>query len=169
MPEDGVSDRSIGDVLRAYFRIAHGLLLALILQGLLSCSTTSGVQPVPLETVLSSPAVASLDYELSEGGLIIFSLDIHETGVGKFILDTGATTSVIFRPAILPDTLIEDGGDVRIHDMNEFADRPTAAMRNFFIGSKEIESPHFAILDQPQYSDPLLAQTKGVRKHASVQ
>lgn len=112
--------------------------------------------------MLESSSATALDYETSQGGLIVLRLDLLETGPGKFILDTGATTSVIYRDSILPGAVIEGGGQVRIHDMNFLATRPTTIIQNFLIGSKEIKGVTFAILDQPKYSDPLLRQTKGI-------
>lgn len=93
---------------------------------------------------------------------MVLELNLLETGPGKFLLDTGATTSVIYREAILAGTIIDNGEHVRIHDMNLSATRPTATIQNFLIGSTVIQGVNFAILDQPQYSDPLLHQTKGI-------
>lgn len=112
--------------------------------------------------MLASPEVTAIDYETTRGGLIVFELTLRETGTGKFLLDTGATTSVIYGEAILTETLIGTGGHVRIHDMTVSARHPTVSIQNLQIGSTVIEGETFAIIDQPAYNDPLLDQTKGI-------
>lgn len=152
----------MGDFLSRSYRFCFGLFGTALILFLSACSTSPDVERVALESVLASSHATALDYETSSGGLIVFELDLQETGPGAFILDTGATTSVIYRHSILPGTEVEIGGDVRVHDMNFLANRPTARVEGFFIGQKEIEDINFAILDQPNYSDPLLRETKGV-------
>lgn len=115
-----------------------------------------------LETVLTSSTVTALDYETTPGGLIVFEFSFSETGPGKFLLDTGATTSAIYRDAVLEGTLIDTENDVRVHDMVLSARYPTVRIQSFQIGSNVIAGERFAVLDKPAYDDPLLRQTKGI-------
>lgn len=144
------------------YPFAHGPFWALLFLCLSACSTSPTARSVSLETVLASSKITAIDYETTLGGLIVFELTLLETGTGKFLLDTGATTSVIYGDAFLAGTITGTIGNVRIHDMNLSARHPTVSIQNFHIGSTVIEGETFAIIDQPLYDDPLLNQTKGI-------
>lgn len=156
------STRFNGNSLINFSHFVCGTFWAVLFLCLSACSTSPDVQTVSIEEMLLSSRTTVLDYETSQGGLVILKLDLPETGSGKFILDTGATTSAIYRNAILPNTIIKNGGYVRIHDMNFSAPRPTIVIQSLFLGSTEIENISFAILDQPKHSETLLNQTKGI-------
>lgn len=153
---------SVRNPLRRFYHFGHGSFWVLLFLCLSACSTSPNARSVSLETVLASSTVTAIEYETTRGGLIVFALTLSETGPGKFLLDTGATTSAIYRNAVLAGTIINTEDDVRVHDMVLSARYPTVSIQNFHFGSNEIAGERFAVLDKPAYDDPLLRQTKGI-------
>lgn len=104
-----------------------------------------------------------LDYELTEQGLVVFSLGLPQIGERKFILDTGATTSALYQQRLPSDTSIgSDGEIVRIHGITASEMRPTLTLSEIKIGASTIRNVNVAILEQPQHKELLLRQVSGV-------
>ena len=154
--------------------------LCLMLFSALPSCVTAPMPPqiISLEQALADPQLTPIDYEVSSQGLIIITVQFKDTGASKFILDTGATTSAIYRSELsleLQDENIRDMSEtasnaeaevaqkfVRVHDMHSSKLLSTVKLKSVSLGAIHIQDLEVVVLDKPPYQDPLLQQVKGI-------
>lgn len=141
-----------------YRSICSGLFVVLT-----ACASVTERQGTTFEQSLIGSSVTVIDFETSSEGLIVFELELKATGRGKFILDTGATTSALYAQTLIENNLVgKTGLNVRVHGMQRSETRPSILLEGFLIGKLLVEDIRVAILERPHYDEALLSQTKGI-------
>lgn len=94
---------------------------------------------LPLTAPAAAQDVASVPYRTTERGLIIVDVHVNDTGPFPFLIDTGATASVIFgtlaRRLNLPDT---KQGYAIVHGIAETGEHPMAIVNSLRIGGAQV-------------------------------
>jgi predicted aspartyl protease len=100
-----------------------------------------------LEEIAFDPNANRLDVSRMEDGLLTIPVSLDGGEPQPFILDTGATRSVLFRD-VLPDLAFEEDGAVRVHGLFGSGVMETVNVGEVKLGTHMLEDLSFIVLPQ---------------------
>ena len=129
------------------------LCLSAMIAGLAGwgCETVSPDDTgIAVNDLQSSREVLTIPYEVLGAGVLVISLEFDESRKAKFLIDTGATQSALFRDRF------SDGSfkpairnDVTVHGMTATGQRPAVVIPRFSIDERVFENVEVVLLDEP--------------------
>jgi len=115
-----------------------------------ACATNS---VSPTWTIESDPNAVTVPYRLSSAGRIVIDVAVNETEPQPFVLDTGASVSVLYESFSEDIGLRPTGDTVLIRGLVAVGRRPVIEGIDFNIGGKRFNSARAVTLDTPSVSD----------------
>jgi len=117
---------------------------------LIGCTTN----PVaPAMTIESNPNAVTVPYRLSSAGRIVIDVAVNGTEPQPFVLDTGASVSVLYNDFAEDIGLTPTGDTVLIRGLVAVGRRPVIEGLDFVIEEKRFSSVRAVTLDAPSVSD----------------
>lgn len=111
-----------------------------------ACQSMNADKPVALERILSSATTISLPIEQGEGGLIYLTV-VRSDKSGRFILDTGATRSAIFKDSrLVSEENRHNVGVANIFGLAESGTYPLIKTENLRLGDVILDDLALAYL-----------------------
>lgn len=145
-------------------RIIYQVIMLFGIFGIFSgCSTLGGAPNLSLQDAIAEHSTLRIPFVKSEKGLMIIEVEITELGLSKFIIDTGATASGVFKQSLTPNiTLGPRGNDVRVHGISKSEMRQTLQIQYVNLAGQSFDNKQFVLLEKPEHDEYLLNQTVGV-------
>ncbi len=145
-------------------RIVHSISAIIAGMSLWGCETVSSEeQGIHLNEVASSKEILTVPYEVYGAGVLVIQVDVGNDQKARFLLDTGATRSALFRGKSGRLKLKEaDRVDVTVHGMTAIGQKPTALVPQIVIDERVFENVEVVLLDERKHATVVEAEPDGL-------
>lgn len=127
--------------------------LAPIMLCLTACQTIPIATPADIE---SAPTAVTVPYRLSSAGRMIVDISVNNASPAPFVIDTGATMSVIYDAEASQRGLIPTDQTVLVRGLVSVGRRPVTRNAVFKIGGRNFDMERIAVLKKPEISDQVI-------------
>ncbi len=107
----------------------------------------------PITAIETNPDAVSVPYRLSSAGRIVIDVAVNDSEAQPFVLDTGASVSVLYDNFAEEIGLTSTGDTVLIRGLVAVGRRPVIEDIDFNIGGKRFSSARAVTLDTPSVTD----------------